>query len=86
MNENGDEEYGVEIWDGRGRANNKTPCETHDPVCYIILFGVSCSCRWDMSRRLTGFLEYLHHPLVKRRFLKLHVNVKMRGKKMRTCP
>jgi hypothetical protein len=39
-----------------------------------------------MSGRRTGFLEYLHHPLVKRRFLKSKVNVKMKRKGNENVP
>lgn len=38
MNENSDEEQGVEIWDGSGEAHDSAPSETHSPVGNIILF------------------------------------------------
>lgn len=39
MNEDGDEEHGVEVWDGRCCADAKTPGKTLDPVRGIVLHG-----------------------------------------------
>lgn len=37
MNEDDDEEDGVKVRDGRGCADDETPCETHSPVSDIVL-------------------------------------------------
>lgn len=37
VDEHGDEENGIEVWDERGGAGNSAPAETHDPVCDIVL-------------------------------------------------
>jgi len=42
VNENGDEEHGIEVWDGRRRANDRAPAEAHHPIGDIVRFpGVS---------------------------------------------
>jgi hypothetical protein len=38
MNEHCDEEYAVEVWDGRCCADDQAPGEAHGPVCHIVLY------------------------------------------------
>jgi hypothetical protein len=37
VNKDGNEEHGVEIWDGGSSADDEAPGEAHYPVSYVVL-------------------------------------------------
>jgi hypothetical protein len=38
VDEHGDEEDAVEVWDGRCCADDQAPGEAHGPVCHVVLY------------------------------------------------
>lgn len=68
VNEDSNEEDGVEVRDGGAQALAETPRETHGPIRDVVLF-IKVSTRFEtvacMTR--TGLREYAHQPSVRRR-------------------
>ncbi len=84
VNEHGDEEDAVEIWDGRCCADDQAPGEAHGPVGHVVLyFGDGSSesttpVAGFVARALrTGLRETPHQPLVRRRLLQEFRSVRM---------
>ena len=70
VNEDCDEEHGVEIRDGCRRADDSAPGEAHYPIGNIILvFRIQDVNSHQRRAGLTGLRLYAHQPLVSRRLL-----------------
>jgi hypothetical protein len=57
VNENGDEEHGVEVWDGRRSADDRAPTEAHHPIGDIVLDNESLESSTGKIQIHTGFRE-----------------------------
>ena len=69
MDQDSDEEHGVEVWNRWRSPNTETPSKTLNPVGSVILYESEIIVDANQKTIRTGLRAYAHHPLVRRRLL-----------------